>query len=675
MNSSRDRIVNPPTSIVLGILASLVASGIICPRTTVAQEPADRGPYAPQLTRLRDLAEPFFDIGVGVGVGITERPKDWNLLTKHFEYVTPENCMKVQGVQPNEGQFQFDKCDKFVEFASERELKLVGHCLVWAKDDRTPAWFFNDNGNKASAELLLSRMKTHIETVAERYQGKIAMWDVVNEALADGSSGYLRDSGWTRATGEDFIVKAFQYARSAAPDAMLIYNDYRCDTEGKRNKLVRLAKMFKKRGAPVDAIGLQGHYELDAVPFEGLEEMFKAIRELGFKVVVSELDIDIVTRGRWWADDGKHREELASFNPYKDGCPPEILQRQADQYAQLFELFMEYSDVIQRVSFWNLHDGQSWLNYFPWNRVNYPLLFDRNKQPKPAYFAVIDAMTKHRAEHADHIINIWPKQPPGPKREVGAEADMTKDSDKLIAGRRIIKLGNVSTPQAHVFLPPKEKRNGASVVICPGGGFHILAWDLEGTEVAEWLNSLGVTAVVLKYRVPTADQNPRWLASVQDTQRTVSLVRANAAKWKLDKQKIAVLGFSAGGVAAFKTSVAKERHYKAVDSADEESCEPNRSILIYAGGLPSSANQSPDDSDAITTEAPPTFIAHAFDDFVPVQGTANLMLALKRAGVASELHIYDAGGHGYGLRHNDEFPVTDWIQPCEAWLRRAGWIK
>lgn len=331
--------------------------------------------------------------------------------------------------------------------------------------------------------------------------------------------------------------------------------------------------------------------------------------------------------------------------------------------------------MIERVSFWNLHDGQSWLNAFPWDRVNHPLLFDRQKKPKPAYFAVADALTKYRAEHADHVINIWPKDPPGPQREVGPEADMTKDSDKLIAGRQIIKLGNVSIPQAHVFLPPAVRRTGASVVICPGGGFHILAWDLEGTEVAEWLNGVGVAAIVLKYRVPTASLDPRWLASVQDTQRTVSLVRRHAKAWGLDEDKVAVLGFSAGGAAAFKTSVAKKRYYETVDEADEKSCQPNRSILIYAAALPDEAEQSTDDADAVTSTTPPTFMAHAFDDFVPVQGTANLMLALKRANVASELHIYDAGGHGYGLRQKGDFPVTKWTEPCEAWLRRAGWIN
>ncbi len=270
----------------------------------------------------------------------------------------------------------------------------------------------------------------------------------------------------------------------------------------------------------------------------------------------------------------------------------------------------------------------------------------------------------------DHVVNLWPGRPPGPERVLEAEQDMTKDSDRLIAGRRIIKLGNVSVPQAHVFLPPVEKRTGASVVICPGGGFHILAWDLEGVEVAEWLNGLGIAAVVLKYRVPTAAQNPRWLAPAQDAQRTLSLVRHHAPEWQLDPDRVAILGFSAGGATAWKTTLAEKRHYEAIDAVDEASCRPDRVVLIYGAGLP-------EDSDATAVRLPeampPVFMAHAFDDFVPVAGTANVLLALKQAEVPSELHVYDAGGHGYGLRLVDDLPVTTWIDPCAAWLRRAGW--
>ncbi len=279
------------------------------------------------------------------------------------------------------------------------------------------------------------------------------------------------------------------------------------------------------------------------------------------------------------------------------------------------------------------------------------------------------------AENPDHVLNVWPNEPPGEVMDVGPEQDTTKDTDNLIAGRRIIKLGNVKTPQAHVYLPPENVRTGASVVICPGGGFNILAWDLEGTEVAQWLNTHGVAAIVLKYRVPTRSQNPRWLAPAQDAQRTVSLVRQHASEWKLDTEKVAILGFSAGGMTAVKATLAPERLYEAVDAAETQPFKANRMILIYAAGLPNSGDDFTDGQDTIDDSTPPVFMAHAFDDFVPVKGTAHMLLALKEAGVPSELHVYDAGGHGYGLRQRSDLPVTTWTDPCEAWLRRAGWIK
>ena len=346
---------------------------------------------APGERTLREAAAGRFEIGVGISDRIPERPVDWPLLTAQFGIITPENCMKPAAVQPVEGEFHFEQPDAFVAFANQRRLKVVGHCLVWAKDDRTPAWFFRDGAGAASRELLLARMRQHIETEVGRYRGRIAMWDVVNEALDDGAE-FLRPSGWSRACGEEFLVKAFEYAHAADPQALLIYNDYNNEAPAKREKTVRLIRSLLARGAPVQAVGLQGHYELDRVPYDDLEATLVAIGGLGLKVVVSELDIDVIPRAKWWSEGGKYRDELAKIDPYRDACPPEILARQAEQYGRLFRLFRKRSEVIARVSFWDLHDGQSWLNDFPWKRVNHPLLFDRQGQPKPAYAAVVNAL-------------------------------------------------------------------------------------------------------------------------------------------------------------------------------------------------------------------------------------------------------------------------------------------
>lgn len=340
---------------------------------------------------LRLAAQGFFDIGVGINDRIADRVADHRLLLSQFSIVTPENCMKPAKVQAAEGRWDFAQADGFVDFATKNGLKVVGHCLVWAKDDRTPAWFYRDGEKSAARELLLDRMRRHIETQVTRYRDRIAMWDVVNEALDDGAE-YLRSSGWSKEWGEEFIAKAFEYAHAADPAAILIYNDYNNELPAKREKQIRLVRSLLDKKIPIHAVGLQGHYEIDRVPFKEIEDTLIEMRKLGIKVVISELDIDVIPRGKWWAEGGKYREELSRLDPYRDGCPPEVQQRQADQYAQLFRIFRRYSDVIARVTFWDLHDGQSWLNGFPWRRINYPLLFDRQGQPKPAFAAVISAL-------------------------------------------------------------------------------------------------------------------------------------------------------------------------------------------------------------------------------------------------------------------------------------------
>lgn len=268
------------------------------------------------------------------------------------------------------------------------------------------------------------------------------------------------------------------------------------------------------------------------------------------------------------------------------------------------------------------------------------------------------------------VIDLWPGEIPGPAAKTdGSERDFTKPEDNLIAGRRIIKLGNVSKPQAHVFRPEESKANGGAVVICPGGGFSILAWDLEGTEVAEWFNKLGYTAVVLKYRVPTRQHGEpgTWEGPVMDTQRALSLTRAHAAEWNLDPARVGVLGFSAGGVAAALAAVKKgQRLYEASDKTDETSCAVDFAMLIYPGGT-IEKDGSLKAEYSVDKNTPPMFFVHAADDRVTCLSSVALFTALKKSGVSAELHIYSSGGHGYGLRPT-EFPVTQWPERAETWL-------
>lgn len=270
------------------------------------------------------------------------------------------------------------------------------------------------------------------------------------------------------------------------------------------------------------------------------------------------------------------------------------------------------------------------------------------------------------------VTQLWPDGSPDDERNIGAERDFTKPTDQLIGNRRIIKLGNVSAPEIHVYRPEANIANSTAVVICPGGGFNILAWDLEGTEVAKWFNSIGVTAAVVKYRVPTSRLEVPWQASVQDTQRAISLVRSRSVELGITPDRIGALGFSAGAIAAARTGLMDRRTYTAIDAADKSGCRPNFLALIYAGGLINSNGNKLKSDLVVDKNTPPTFLVHAFDDHVPLDTPMVLLNALKKADVPSELHVYDAGGHGYGLRRVNSLPVTSWPDRLKEWMNRRG---
>jgi len=256
-------------------------------------------------------------------------------------------------------------------------------------------------------------------------------------------------------------------------------------------------------------------------------------------------------------------------------------------------------------------------------------------------------------------LNLWPGQPPSETKELPPEADQTKPEDTLIAGRRIIKLDT-----------------GAAVVICPGGGYHILAYDLEGTEVAEWLNEIGVTGILLKYRVPFRDPDKRWLAAVQDGQRAMSLVRSKAAEWGIDSKRIGMLGFSAGGSLSGRVSIlGDQRQYEPIDAVDKVSSRPDFTVLIYSAGYVERGTTELSDYVKVSSETPPMFFVHAFDDGVSVLNPLLLAAELKKSGVSAEVHVFPTGGHGYGLRHVDGQPVTDWPKLCEGWFKTMGFIE
>jgi len=246
------------------------------------------------------------------------------------------------------------------------------------------------------------------------------------------------------------------------------------------------------------------------------------------------------------------------------------------------------------------------------------------------------------------------------------EYDTTKPDGELVGGRRVIRLTNVSIPELAIYKPDATLDTHTAVVIAPGGGHQILAYDLEGTEVAAWFNSIGVTAIILKYRVPGAMRNNgvRWMAAAQDGQRAMSLVRSRANEIGVDSNKLGIIGFSAGGTPVVYTALTNKRLYEPVDRHDEASFRPDFAAPIYTGGLPKEAE--------VNESCPPFFMVVTNDDFGPVM-MAEMYIALKKANVSAEFHVYESGGHGYGLRAT-KLPVTSWPDRMEDWMRRLGFL-
>lgn len=283
-----------------------------------------------------------------------------------------------------------------------------------------------------------------------------------------------------------------------------------------------------------------------------------------------------------------------------------------------------------------------------------------------AAFLVLTIAHGQSSARAQTSLELWPGKVPGDTEAKGEESLTPARPGQ----REVQRITNVSTPTITIFRPPADKDTGASVVICPGGGYQILAWDLEGEEVATWLNTLGVTGIVLKYRVPVrGDRGPR-RAPLQDAQRALSLVRSHADDWRLDPGRIGILGFSAGGhLSTMAITHFDERQYEALDEVDKVSCRPDFAVLVYPAYLEEKGNLRPEVR--VTSKTPPTFLVHAGNDPISPQNSVVLYLALRRAEVPAELHVYATGGHGFGLRPSAD-PCSHWPDRCAAWLESRG---
>ena len=295
----------------------------------------------------------------------------------------------------------------------------------------------------------------------------------------------------------------------------------------------------------------------------------------------------------------------------------------------------------------------------------------------PAFFALTLAHAAPLADWqppaGDPTLVLWPNGAPGPQTATSPEHDTTKPTDQLVAGRPVLRIGDVSVPTITLYAAPAAYNSGAAVVVFPGGGYSILAIDLEGTEVCDWLNSIGVNCVLLKYRVPDTGPYPKSPAALQDAQRALGLVREHAVEWHIDAQRVGVLGFSAGAhLAAALSTHFDQRLYPAVDAADQLSCRPDFAIVLYPGYLSIAEKNFEFNPDIpVTPSVPPTFLLQAEDDPVHVENVIDYFMALKKAGVRAELHIYAKGGHGYGLRPTDP-PITTWPHTAALWLHTIG---
>ena len=306
------------------------------------------------------------------------------LIKQQFSAVTPENIMKAEIIQPGWDTYNFDWADKLVAFAKKNNINVNAHTLIW--HSQLPSFMHTIK----DADSVRKYFINHITTVASRYDGKVYSWDVVNEALNE--DGTLRNSIFLQKLGDDYIVEAFRLAQKASPHSKLYYNDYNIEQPKKRAGAIALLKKIQSAGIRIDGVGIQGHWNAFNVPFKEIEESIKEFAALGIEVMFTELDLGVL-KNPWdnnTADVSDTAKGNKSMNPYTNSLPDSVMQIQSKAYTDLFKLFLKYKKNISRITFWGVNDGQSWLNNWPIpGRTNYPLLFDRNFKPKPAFYSVI----------------------------------------------------------------------------------------------------------------------------------------------------------------------------------------------------------------------------------------------------------------------------------------------
>ncbi len=341
---------------------------------------------------LKEKYNEYFMIGTAVNSSqiLEKDEKAKTLLAKEYNSITPENIMKCEIIHPQWDKYDFELADKFVDLARKNNMFSVGHTLIW-HSQLSP--FVNSIKSPDSMKVF---MQNHIQTIAGRYEGKINAWDVVNEALEE--DGTMRKTVFRELLGDDYVIEAFRLAQKASPTSELYYNDYNIEQPAKRAGAISLIKKIQAAGVRIDGVGIQGHWSIKELPLKDIEQSIIDYGTLGLKVMFTELDITVLPNP--WdlkgADVNQNFPGSPYMNPYPNGLPDSVQTVLANQYESLFKLFIKHKEKISRVSFWGISDANSWLNGWPIkNRTNYPLLFDRNYQPKPAYYKISALSAEH----------------------------------------------------------------------------------------------------------------------------------------------------------------------------------------------------------------------------------------------------------------------------------------
>ena len=334
---------------------------------------------------LKSTVGQHFTIGCAVNTSIValRDSKAHRLVAAQFNSIVAENCMKEEELSPREGVYRWHAADRFVAFGEKHGMRIIGHCLVW--HSQAAEWMFYDKkGNLVSREVLVERMRNHIYTVVGRYKGRIYGWDVCNECVMD--DGSMRNSLWQQIIGDDYIELAFQFAHEADPDAELYYNDYSMTNPAKVQTVCNLVRDLQSKGLRIDAVGMQCHNGLDYPTLQEWSDAIDSLASTGVKVNMTELDMNVLPRIESFAgaEVSSNFEYRRALDPYRKGLPAEVEEQVKQRWLDIFAMFKQHEHQIDRVTFWGVHDGMSWLNDWPIKgRKAYPLLFDRKKNPKP----------------------------------------------------------------------------------------------------------------------------------------------------------------------------------------------------------------------------------------------------------------------------------------------------